>query len=158
MALKAKERAKRGDEVRTIERRDELPPLTVSSQPIDSSCEKDPEVAARRLVVNFPSTESLQIGSFLRRKSFNDFHSHIYFYPSDIVFRFEFHFEKKITTIIVVSSSFLLFFFFFFAVHPRYYLDPTTGLQISSADTRLDRGARFARSMGHFTGVISTLR
>ena len=27
MALKTKERAKRGDEVRTIERRDELPPL-----------------------------------------------------------------------------------------------------------------------------------
>ena len=112
MALKAKERAKRGDEVRTIERRDELPPpLTVSSQPIDSSCEKDPEVAARRLVVNFPSTESLQIGSFLRRKSFNDFHSHIYhtfIHPTSFSVS-SFISNKKSPP----SSSFLLLFFFF---------------------------------------------
>lgn len=107
MALKAKERAKRGDEVRTIERRDELPPLTVSSQPIDSSCEKDPEVAARRLVVNFPSTESLQIGSFLRRKSFNDFHTYTFIHPTS--FSISSFISKKKSP---PSSSFLLLFFF----------------------------------------------
>lgn len=52
--------------MRTIERRDKLPPLVVSSQPIDSSCEKDLEAVTRRLAANVPPRE--RINSFPKEK------------------------------------------------------------------------------------------
>lgn len=133
--------------MRTIERRDELPPpppLTVSTLTNRFELRKGDleDLTARRSIVDFPSIpESFRIDSFLKKKKLH--HSHI---PS-VSFR-------KITTIIVVFFFFLLFFLPCLLV---IWIEQQDRFQISSADARLI-GARFARSMGHFTGVISTLR